>query len=294
MISVNALSGFCAVEATISSYKISPSEYFDDVEQNLNYYKQPPTSITRVQYLEILRRLAYAQNQDDEAWIAPGSACGDLVEFQRCLSRRCASFGYVSNIGQIAIIDDDIVRARSTKFENDTGIANINIPDKGMGAPQHMCVAMPSGFLLGGHFSLKGQGCLEAVKVILMDIAGPSVTLESQMVNKITNTIALDRGYQTEELINQLNEWGCNMVGTLKRSKFAPFAFGDGCRTYQHQLILDKKGPRVDLFMTQAHQTLNGHIVRSVAGVHRTGLGKCFMTHTTNPEYGPWNYTVTL
>ena len=46
--------------------------------------------------------------------------------------------------------------------------------------------------------------------------------------------------------------------------------------------------------MTQAHQTLNGHIARSVAGVHRTGLGKCFMTHTTNPEYGPWNYTVTL
>ena len=152
MISVNALSGFCAVEATISSYKISPSEYFDDVEQNLNYYKQPPTSITRVQYLEILRRLAYAQNRDDEAWIAPGSACGDLIEFQRCLSRRCASFGYVSNIGQIAIIDDDIVRARSTKFENDTGIALINIPDKGMGAPQHVCVAMPSGFLLGGHF----------------------------------------------------------------------------------------------------------------------------------------------
>ena len=84
------------------------------------------------------------------------------------------------------------------------------------------------------------------------------------------------------------------MVGTLKRSKFAPFAFGDGCRTYQHQLILDKKGPRVDLFMTQAHQTLNGHIVRSVEGVHRTGLGKCFMTHTTNPEHSPWNYTVTL
>ena len=40
---------------------------------------------------------------------------------------------------------------------------------------------------------MKGQGCLEAVKVILMDIAGPSVTLESHMLNKITNTIVLDR-----------------------------------------------------------------------------------------------------
>jgi hypothetical protein len=67
MISVNALSGFCAVEATISSYKISPSEYFDDVEQNLKYYKQPPTCNTRVENLEILRRLACARNRDDEA-----------------------------------------------------------------------------------------------------------------------------------------------------------------------------------------------------------------------------------
>ena len=70
------------------------------------------------------------------------------------------------------------MRARSSGFENATGISLVNIPEKGMGAPQHVCVAMPSGFFLGGHFSLKGQGCLEAVKVILMDIAGPSVTLE--------------------------------------------------------------------------------------------------------------------
>ena len=108
------------------------------------------------------------------------------------------------------------------------------------------------------------------------------------------STIALDRGYQTEELINQLNEWGCTVVGTLKRCKFAPFSFGDGCRTYQHQVHLDKKGPRVDLFMTQTHQASSGQVIRSVAGVHRTGLGKAFMTHTTRPEYGAYKYTVTL
>ena len=282
------------MEATISSYKISPSEYFDDVENNLNYYKQPPTSIQRVQYFDIIRRLAVSQIPDDQAWKAPGTISADLVEFQRTLNRRCASFGYVSNVGQIAIIDDDVVRARSTQFEQDTGISLVNIPEKGMGAPQHVCVAMPSGFFLGGHFSLKGQGSLEAVKVILMDIAGPSATLESHMWNKITNTIALDRGYQTEDLINQLNEWGCKLIGTLKRCKFAPFAFGEGSRVYQHQLVLDKKGPRVDLFMTQTHQNSRGQVVRSVAGLHRTGLGKCFMTHSTDAEYGPLKYTVTL
>jgi hypothetical protein len=114
------------------------------------------------------------------------------------------------------------------------------------------------------------------------------------MWNKITNTIALDRGYQTEDLINQLNEWGCKLIGTLKQCKFAPFAFGEGSRVYQHQLVLDKKGPRVDLFMTQTHQNSRGQVVRSVAGLHRTGLGKCFMTHSTDAEYGPLKYTVTL
>ena len=110
-------------------------------------------------------------------------------------------------LGQFAVIDDDIVRTRSAKFENDTGIPLVNIPEKGMGAPQHVCIAMPSGFFLGGHYSQKGQGCLEAVKVILLDIAGPAVTLESHMFQKLTNTIALDRGYQTEELLNTKYIW---------------------------------------------------------------------------------------
>jgi len=46
--------------------------------------------------------------------------------------------------------------------------------------------------------------------------------------------------------------------------------------------------------MTQTHQASSGQVIRSVAGVHRTGLGKAFMTHTTRPEYGAYKYTVTL
>ena len=44
--------------------------------------------------------------------------------------------------------------------------------------------------------------------------------------------------------------------------------------------------------MTQQHQTSNGQLIQSVAGVHRTGLGKAFMTHTTRPKYGAYKYTV--
>ena len=195
---------------------------------------------------------------------------------------------------EVLIIDDDIVRAHSTKFEENTGIPLVNIPAKGMGAPQHVCVAMPSGFFIGGHFSTKYEGCLEAVKVILLDIAGSTVKLESQTYKQIRNIIALDRGYQTEELLNQLHEWGCRVLGTLKRCKFAPFCYGDDCKSYAHQTKLDKRGPRVDMYMKQNYHCFKGHTTTSIAGVHRTGLGKCFMTHTTVPEYGPHKFTVTL
>ena len=50
-----------------------------------------------------------------------------------------------------------------------------------MDAPQHVCSAMPIGFSIGGLYSSKGEGCLEAVEIILMDIAGPTATLENQM-----------------------------------------------------------------------------------------------------------------
>ena len=47
----------------------------------------------------------------------------------------------------ILIINVDVVRARSSKFEEYTGIPLVNIPEKGMGAPEHVCVVdMPSGF----------------------------------------------------------------------------------------------------------------------------------------------------
>ena len=185
VLSINVLSGFCAVEATICCYNISPSEYFDDVESKTHLYKQPPLQVTREQYHNTIHRLGTALERDDQAWVTPGSACADLVEFQRSISRTCAKIGYVGNIGQVLIIDDDIVRARSTKFEENTGIPLVNIPAKGMGAPQHVCVAMPSSFFIGGHFSTKHEGCLEAVKVILLDIAGSTVTLESQMYKQI-------------------------------------------------------------------------------------------------------------
>ena len=84
----NIYGGFCANETTTSSYNISPSEYFDDVERNLGYYKQPPLSVTRVQYFEIIQRLAASESRDNQAWVAPGSACVDLVQFQRASTRR--------------------------------------------------------------------------------------------------------------------------------------------------------------------------------------------------------------
>ena len=69
---------------------------------------------------------------------------------------------------------------------------------------------------------------------------------------------------------------------------------GGDCKSYAHQTKLDKRGPRVDCYMKQNYQSGKGHTTTSIVGVHRTGLGKCFMTHTTAPEYGPHKFTGTL
>ena len=126
------------------------------------------------------------------------------------------------------VIDDDVVRVRSHNFEMETGMPLVNNPEKGMGAVQNVCVAMPSGFFLGSHFSLKGQGAKEAVKIILLDLAGRGVVLQEQMHGRITNGTGLDRGYQQEDLLHTMNDWVVPVIGTLNRCKFEPFTFGRG------------------------------------------------------------------
>ena len=83
-------------------------------------------------------------------------------------------------------------------------------------------------FFLGSHFSLKGQGAKEAVKIILLDLAGRGVVLQEQMHGRITNGTGLDRGYQQEDLLHTMNDWAVPVVGTLKRCKLGPFYIWGG------------------------------------------------------------------
>ena len=45
------------MEASIFSYNISPSEYFDDVESKGHVYKQAPLQFTREQYMNIVPKV---------------------------------------------------------------------------------------------------------------------------------------------------------------------------------------------------------------------------------------------
>ena len=85
-----------------------------------------------------------------------GTVSVHLTEFQRAISRQCSYIGYVPSIGQVLCIDDDAVRTCSPAFESVTGMPLVNIPDKGMGANQNVCIAMPSGFFLGGALLIEG------------------------------------------------------------------------------------------------------------------------------------------
>ena len=160
-----------------------------------------------------------------------------------------------------------------------------------MGYVSNTIIAMPSGFYLGSYISLKGEGSNHAVKELLTNITGG--VLESAMYGKIKNTIAMDRGYLTEDTLNTMISWGISTVGTLKRCKLAPFSYGDG-KTYKHQKHVPLEGPRMDYYSVQNVQDSNGRCTKAFAGLHRTGLRKAFMTHTTMRGFQPYVYDVTL
>ena len=80
----------------------------------------------------------------------------------------------------------------------------------------------------------------------------------------------------------------------LSKDVLCPFVYGDAKR-FAHQTVMSEKGPKFSLYATQALcKDADGTPVPSITGVHRSGSGNCFMTHTTCPELGPykWAYVV--
>ena len=122
----------------------------------------------------------------------------------------------------------------------------------------------------------------------------PTAALKNQMFNKVPNTVALDQlieDYQNEELVNQLVDWGCTVMGTLKRCKFAPFSYGEGTKTYPHQQFIEKSGPQFDHFSVQNYINVKEELVQSVNAsglIRQNGSTALMCTQSPKIVGEPW------
>ena len=293
--------GFILHEAMIMSYNTSAESYFDD--STPGRYRKPGVGIhvSKTIYFDILRRLSHrynanpAENEISETWCPPFSPNVKVQHAQEVIRTFCSKFGYVPK-KSILSLDDDLLRLRSPVVEPSIGSSRIRNPKKGFGPMQHGLVSLLTGLYLGGHIPAMNEGTVESVKCLFLSLgkATGEVNLEQQMAGKIKNMVALDRGYGYDEIIKILTFYGSRLVGTFKRCALSPFVYGDA-KKFAHQTVISEKGPKFSLYARQALcKDADGTPVPSITGVHRSGSGNCFMTHTmcTCPELGlhKWAY----
>ena len=130
----------------------------------------------------------------------------------------CSKFGFVKKVS-ILSLDDDLVRLRSLTVESSIGSSRVRNPKKGYGPQQHGLVSLLTGLYLGGHIPNINEGTVQSVKCLFLALAKATgeINLEEQMLGKIPNIVALDRGYLYEDVLKVLTSYGSVLIGTLKR-----------------------------------------------------------------------------
>ncbi|EGZ07973.1 hypothetical protein PHYSODRAFT_526062, partial [Phytophthora sojae] len=101
------------------------------------------------------------------------------------------------------------------------------------GPVQHGIVSLTTGLFLGGHVASRGESTLDIVKFLQRSLSGASTESRIQLPGIIH---ALDRGYQSAAVNEQIHSVGGKVVGTHKRTGRFPFTYDMGCRSIvQHK-----------------------------------------------------------
>ena len=272
--------GFVMHECMIMSYTTSPDSYFSD--DTPGRYRKPPLGIhvTKGVYYDILRRISSRYKPQPlpsnfaETWAPPLSPNIALQRVQESLRMFCSKFGFVKKVS-ILSLDDDLVRLRSLTVESSIGSSRVRNPKKGYGPQQHGLVSLLTGLYLGGHIPNINDGTVQSVKCVFLALAKATgeINLEEQMLGKIPNIVALDRGYLYEDVLKVLTSYGSVLIGTLKRCYLSPFVYGTALK-YAHQKIVQEKGPKVSVYARQCIGVDgSGQLVSSIVGEHCSGCG---------------------
>ncbi|EGZ22295.1 hypothetical protein PHYSODRAFT_385472, partial [Phytophthora sojae] len=79
------------------------------------------------------------------------------------------------------------------------------------GPVQHSVVSLVTGIFLGGHIAARGESTVDIVRILQRSLCGAST--ESQI--RLSGIVhALDRGYQSNAVNQQIFDAGSSIIGT--------------------------------------------------------------------------------
>ncbi|POM62939.1 LOW QUALITY PROTEIN: hypothetical protein PHPALM_27842 [Phytophthora palmivora] len=180
-------------------------------KENSKQYRPAQTCMQFKRYRSILAALGTTNRQETvgtNQWAAPFSPDRDTTYAAELIRRLCADIGFVSG-ATIASLDDDLIRLRSASVD-DIGLAHIRNPKKG-----HGIVSLGTGLFLGGHVAARGESTVDIVRILKRSLCGASTESQIRLPGIIH---ALDRGYQSEPVNQQITNAGGSIIGTHKRT----------------------------------------------------------------------------
>ncbi|OWZ00722.1 hypothetical protein PHMEG_00028027, partial [Phytophthora megakarya] len=183
-------------------------------------------------------------------WTAPMAHDHDLAHATELVRRFCSEFGFVEGVS-IASLNDDMIRLRSTLVD-ELGLAHVRNPKKGKivviirllidtlmlnryryGPVNHGIGSITTSLCLGSHVASRGMSNVDIVKTLQRSLC--SATTKSQI--RLSGIVhALDRGYQSEAVNQQIHSVGGKIVGTHKRTCRFPFTYGKRASQYQREI----------------------------------------------------------
>ena len=297
-------------------YLLEMSACCHSVSGHYGWDRTRPSQIKQERFCELLRALSGATttrskragpkvcSQTSEATTADSATVlpvpyGTSKEL-KLLSRAMEDFAaFASKIGfipgkTVLSMDDDVMRNFSNDINLGIGAKMDYSEKKGAGLKIDSTGSVVSGLVLSEYIQRpsdgKGQKSVLAAIVKNLDNVVEGCSPYDQ--DEIKPILALDRFYQSEEIVDTIVKKGFHVVGTVKRHFGFPFVFGNTRIKTDHpwgQLDM-KQPPRV----TWAKRNIEGTEEHAYAAGIIDGLGHAILMQTTALEYGPGTFAYNL
>lgn len=147
----------------------------------------------------------------------------DITAMEEAFSSTCSSLFSVEGALDLSM-DDDVTRQRSKRLGRETGLRQVHIPGKAVGA-NNTTVADPlTKITIAMRYAVTGEPTATTIEILLrrvQDQAAATMTNFRRLV-----TIYLDRGYLDPAVVRRINQANLLFFGAEKRGGSAPFTFG--------------------------------------------------------------------